>query len=83
MYDPLRAEGIFTWDVMYGAEYALATIHPIAKSFRQEIAEATEALGEIFAKTVAVVRRVISTFLSASTQTPASGDPNEIPTTSP
>jgi glutathionylspermidine synthase len=57
LYDPLRAEGIFTWDVMYGAEYALATIHPIAKSFRQEIAEATEALGEIFAKTVAVVRR--------------------------
>jgi glutathionylspermidine synthase len=57
LYDPLRAEGVFTWDEMYGAEYALATIHPITRDFRREIAEATEALGRIFAKTVAVVRR--------------------------
>ena len=49
LYDPLRAEGVFTWDEMYGAEYALATIHPITRDFRREIAEATEALGRIFA----------------------------------
>lgn len=57
LYDPLRAEGIFTWDMMYGAEYALATIHPVSREFRREIAEATEALGKVFSKTMAVVRQ--------------------------
>jgi glutathionylspermidine synthase len=56
LYAPLRAEGTFTWDSMYGQEYALATVHPIASSFRREIAEATEKLGAIFARTVQVVQ---------------------------
>lgn len=56
IYSPLRREGIFTWDWMYGKEYALATIHSISKSHRQEIAQATERLGRIFAKTAAAIQ---------------------------
>jgi glutathionylspermidine synthase len=56
IYDPLREEGIFTWDEMYGQEYALADIHPVSEAFRREIADVTERLGRIFAKTVEVVQ---------------------------
>lgn len=53
---PLREEGVFTWDTLYGKEYALASIHLILEEFLREIREATERLGQIFAKTVEVVQ---------------------------
>ena len=56
LYTPLREEGIFTWDSMYGQEYALASYYLISDSFHREIAYATEQLAAIFAKTVAAVR---------------------------
>lgn len=56
IYDPLREEGLFTWDSLYGEEYALAAIHPITDHFRNEIVYATEKLGLIFHKTVKVIQ---------------------------
>ncbi|HEU4965482.1 MAG TPA: glutathionylspermidine synthase family protein [Bacilli bacterium] len=56
IYGALRQEGVFTWDHMYGEEYALASVHRITAEFRQEIAEATEKLGEIFRKAVLVIQ---------------------------
>lgn len=56
IFTPLRQEGVFTWDFMYGEEYALATLHRISPEFRREIAAATEQLGRIFHKTVQVVQ---------------------------
>lgn len=41
LYRPLRDEGIFTWDVMYDEEYALADIYCITEADRRELAEAT------------------------------------------
>jgi len=57
IYGPLRAEGIFTWDFLYGEEYALASLHEIDRSYREEIAEATRGLGRIFKKTVEIVQQ--------------------------
>ena len=57
LYGRLREEGVFTWDHMYGEEYALATLHRISAAFRREIAEATERLGRVFNKTVNVVQQ--------------------------
>lgn len=56
LYEPLRQEGIFTWDSMYGQEYALASYHLISPSFFEEIRYATEQLALIFEKTVKIVR---------------------------
>jgi glutathionylspermidine synthase len=56
IYLPLREEGVFTWDWMYGEEYALASLYEIDGAFRREIAEATERLGRIFAKVVGVLQ---------------------------
>jgi glutathionylspermidine synthase len=57
IFDPLRQEGIFTWDWMYEKEYALANLHMITRQEREELARATEQLGRIYAKTVAVVQQ--------------------------
>ena len=57
LYGKLREEGVFTWDHMYGEEYALASLHKISAAFRQEIADATESLGQVFNKTVLVVQQ--------------------------
>lgn len=57
IYLPLREAGVFTWDWMYGEEYALASLHEIDASFRQEIAEATEGLGRIFTKVVGILQQ--------------------------
>ncbi|WP_242865724.1 glutathionylspermidine synthase family protein [Desulfosporosinus sp. HMP52] len=54
LYTPLRT--VFSWDRIDGVEYGLAGIHYISPEFRKEIAWATEALGEIFAKTVYAVQ---------------------------
>ncbi|MGM0712222.1 glutathionylspermidine synthase family protein [Brevibacillus parabrevis] len=57
LYGPLREEGIFLWDWMYGEEYALADIHLISESFREELAAATAKLGRIFTKVTPVLQR--------------------------
>jgi glutathionylspermidine synthase len=57
IYAPLREEGVFTWDRMYGQEYALASLHEIDAAFRQEIAEATERLGAVFSKVVGIIQQ--------------------------
>lgn len=55
LYGPLREEGIFTWDWMYGEEYALADIYQITAREREELAKATECLGRVFARTASIV----------------------------
>jgi glutathionylspermidine synthase len=57
IYKPLKEEGVFTWDWMYGEEYALADLHVVGAEFRREIAVATEKLGAIFTKMVAVIQQ--------------------------
>ncbi|GED69142.1 glutathionylspermidine synthase [Brevibacillus reuszeri] len=57
LYKPMREEGVFTWDWMYGEEYALADIHLISREFREELSLATERLGRIFAKVVPVLQQ--------------------------
>jgi glutathionylspermidine synthase len=56
IYRPLREEGVFTWDWLYGQEYALGTPHSISRGNRRELQEATEQLGAIFTKTARVVQ---------------------------
>ncbi|MHB1653141.1 MAG: glutathionylspermidine synthase family protein [Desulfitobacteriaceae bacterium] len=51
LYGSLRS--VFSWDWLDGMEYALAEVHAISPDLRQELAFATEALGQIYAKTVA------------------------------
>ncbi len=55
IYGPLRQQGVFTWDSMYGEEYALASVLPVSDEFRAELKRASAALGAIFARTSAVV----------------------------
>lgn len=57
IYQPLKEEGIFTWDVMYDAEYALATVKEIPESFVSQMREAALQLGKIFAKTSQAVQQ--------------------------
>lgn len=54
LYGPLRS--MFSWDFMYGSEYALADIYIISEEFRKEISIATEKLGKVFSKTVTYVQ---------------------------
>ncbi len=48
LYGPLRH--VFSWDCMYGSEYALADIHYISEQFHQELLYAAQKLGEIYGK---------------------------------
>jgi glutathionylspermidine synthase len=63
LYRPLRESGVFTWDWMYGEEYALASLHLISPSFRRELSLATDRLVRIFAKTVPVLQQADDTLL--------------------
>lgn len=56
IYRPLREQGVFTWDWLYGQEYALATPYAISRPDRRQLLAATEQLGAIFAKTARVVQ---------------------------
>jgi glutathionylspermidine synthase len=56
IYAPLRNEGLFTWDWLYGQEYALAVPRALGERELAELRAATEALGRVYAKTVAVVQ---------------------------
>ncbi|WP_072334767.1 MULTISPECIES: glutathionylspermidine synthase family protein [unclassified Paenibacillus] len=57
LYGPLRREGVFTWDHMYGEEYALAGLYKLSPGELAEMREAAEALGRIYARTVSVVQQ--------------------------
>jgi glutathionylspermidine synthase len=57
IYGPLRQEGVFTWDCMYGEEYALADLHRIDRSLYRRILEAAEGLMRVYARTVEVVQQ--------------------------
>ncbi|MEJ8545599.1 glutathionylspermidine synthase family protein [Brevibacillus borstelensis] len=63
LYGPLRAEGVFTWDRMYGEEYALADIRLVTDEFRQELSYATSQLDRVFAKAVPVLQKADDTLL--------------------
>jgi len=56
LYGPLRDSGVFPWETIDGEEYALA--HPVSlpRRLRRELAEASDRLGRVYAKVVAVVR---------------------------
>lgn len=56
IYQPTREEGVFTWDWMYGKEYALASPQSISAQDVNTLREATDRLGKIYAKTVAAVQ---------------------------
>ena len=64
IYGPLRQQGVFTWDSMYGEEYALASVLPVSGEFRAELKRASEALGAIFARTSAVVMQAADELLA-------------------
>lgn len=55
IYVPLRREGVFTWDCMYGEEYALADLQPIGRELREEIRRVSERIGAIYARVARVV----------------------------
>jgi glutathionylspermidine synthase len=55
LYGPLRADGIFTWDSMYGDEYALASVLPIATDLCQQLRTAAERLGGVYARTAEIL----------------------------
>jgi glutathionylspermidine synthase len=57
LYGKMREEGVFTWDFLYGEEYALATCHRISEEQRRELAEATRLLGGVFQKAVLVLQQ--------------------------
>lgn len=56
IYRPLRTEGIFTWDWLYGQEYALAD--PVTITARElcDLRAIAAALGAIYAKTAHIVQ---------------------------
>ncbi|WP_246066994.1 glutathionylspermidine synthase family protein [Paenibacillus koleovorans] len=56
LYGPLREEGLFPWDRMYGEEYAVASVVSVSAALRTEIAEATERLGRVFNRTLHMAR---------------------------
>lgn len=56
IYSPIKKEGIFTWDYMNGAEYALATTHSPSVHFIDELQDATQRIGKIFTRVANVLR---------------------------
>lgn len=63
MYGPMREEGVFTWDRMYGEEYALADLHVITRELRGELAEATARLANIFERVLPVLQQADDSLL--------------------
>ncbi|MCZ8520177.1 MULTISPECIES: glutathionylspermidine synthase family protein [Paenibacillus] len=57
LYGPLKREGVFTWDVMYGQEYALADLYRLTPELLAEMRAAAGKLGRIYAKTVSIVQQ--------------------------
>ena len=57
IYGPLRQQGNFSWDYLYGQEYALASLGCIGQQDKWELSRATKHLGSIFARTVLAAQR--------------------------
>ena len=57
LYGPLRRDGSFVWDSMYGDEYALASLQPVTAEFCQGLRSAAEKLGGIYARTAEVLQQ--------------------------
>jgi glutathionylspermidine synthase len=57
LYGPLREEGVFTWDTMYGEEYALPGLIRLEPGQLTSLRTAAEALGRVYAKTVQIVQQ--------------------------
>ncbi len=57
IYGPLREQGIFSWDFLYGQEYALASAGEVLTCDRQELGYATERLSRVFSKTIVAVQQ--------------------------
>ncbi|AFC31935.1 hypothetical protein PM3016_5220 [Paenibacillus mucilaginosus 3016] len=57
LYGALRSEGVFTWDVMYEQEYALAGLHRLSPELLAEMRGAAEKLGRLYARTVETVQQ--------------------------
>ncbi|TDF98289.1 glutathionylspermidine synthase family protein [Paenibacillus piri] len=72
IYAPLRQEGVFTWDCMYGEEYALAGLYRIDRQLHSRILQAAEALTRIYARTVQIARQADDTLLEQLGLPPAS-----------
>lgn len=60
IYDPIRDEGIFTWDEINGQEYALANFLPVSREFVKEIRYATQVLGDLFTKVTKILQTASS-----------------------
>lgn len=56
IYRPLREEGVFDWDWLYGQEYALAVPVAISRRELDDLRAATVRLGAIYARTTRVVQ---------------------------
>ncbi|HWR42079.1 glutathionylspermidine synthase family protein [Sporomusa sp.] len=57
LFNRIRQENVFTWDYMYGQEYALAAACQLSRGELEEMAYATEQLGSIFAKIVRTLQQ--------------------------
>ena len=57
LYGPLRRDGSFVWDSMYGDEYALASLHPVTAEFCRTLRSAAEKLGGVYARTAEVLQQ--------------------------
>ena len=57
LYGPLRRDGSFVWDSMYGDEYALASLQPVTPEFCQGMRSAAEKMGGIYARTAEVLQQ--------------------------
>ncbi|MDF2964347.1 MAG: hypothetical protein K0S39_6082 [Paenibacillus sp.] len=57
IYAPLRQEGVFTWDCMYGEEYALAGLHRIDKELHRRMLQAADGLSRVYARTVQIAQQ--------------------------
>lgn len=52
IYQPIREQGIFTWDQIQGQEYALGQCKTVTESFTREIRDATQRIGDLYHKLV-------------------------------
>lgn len=64
IFNQIRHERIFTWDHMYGQEYALASTYPITDNALKEITYAAEQLSSIFSKVIKTVPQANNVLLS-------------------
>ncbi|MDQ0415917.1 glutathionylspermidine synthase [Croceifilum oryzae] len=52
MYRSIREQGMFTWDLTQGQEYALGCCEVVTESFVHEIREATQKIGSLYERLI-------------------------------